>query len=160
MTIHFYVTYKCKFPVVTMYPELSSIISYHPRPTLPTFTTVILPPTWSHGLSLTLLDHAMCFSILISLSVMPFLQLFYFMSLDSFFKTINQNFSICNVFYGLFKTQFITSHWNARIFCILYISLLFLPYTYLFPHKSVKTISCFHSSWAYSKCSVIFIKLN
>ena len=165
MTIHFYVTYKCKFKwwlkCVLNSPASSPIT---PPPTLPTFTTVILPLTWSHGF-LTLLDHAMCFPILISLSLMLFLELFYFMNLDSFFKAQIKNFPSGMSFMVSLRHNSSLPHWDARIFCthlyyISHIVLFLVLYISVPPQECERTISCFYLSWTYSKCSVMFIKLN
>lgn len=103
-------------------PELSSIISYHSSSNLAYFHNCYTSPSHGHMGFLTLLDHAMCFSILISLSVMLFLQLFYFMSLDSFFKTQIKIFPSAMSFTVSLRHNSLLPHWNARIFCILYIS--------------------------------------
>ena len=108
--------------VTEVCPELSSIISYHSSPNLAYFHNCCTSPSHGHMGFLTLLDHAVCFSILISLSVMLFLQLLYFMNLDSFFKTQIKIFPSGMSFTVSLRYNSLLPHWNARIFCILYIS--------------------------------------
>ena len=120
-------------------PELSSVISYHSSPSPADFHNYCTSPSHGHMGFLTLLDHAVCFSILISIcNALSPTFLFY----ESWFilQGTNQNFSLWNVFYGLFKTQFITSSLGCQdILYVIYLTLCYSWfYTYLFPHKSVK----------------------
>ena len=103
-------------------PELSSVISYHSSPSPADFHNYCTSPSHGHMGFLTLLDHAVCFSILISLSVMLSLQLFYFMNLDSFFKAQIKTFPSGMSFTVSLRHNSSLPHWDARIFCMLYIS--------------------------------------
>ena len=103
-------------------PELSRVISYHSSPSPADFHNYCTSPSHGHMGFLTLLDHAVCFSILISLSVMLSLQLFYFMNLDSFFKAQIKTFPSGMSFTVSLRQNSSLPHWDARIFCMLYIS--------------------------------------
>ena len=78
------------------------------------------PLTWSHGLSNP--SWSCCVFFHPHLSIMLSLQLFYFMNLDSFFKAQIKTFPSGMSFTVSLRHNSSLPHWDARIFCMLYIS--------------------------------------